>query len=121
MKEYEISDLNEHQLNTLEVLCDIGGWATSKQLQYHGVNHSSADALVSRGFVERRAIANSPYQTPEWRIKLEKLPDMLELVPADSIYGLFVRANSAIYSICNEIIEVQQLDILDSANPDVKH
>lgn len=119
MKEYEISDLNEHQLNALKVLCDIGGWATAGQLQYHGVNSASAMALENRGFVDRRYVSN--YGASEWRIKLEKLPDMLELVPADSIYGLFVRANSAIYSICNEIIEVQQLDILDSANPDVKH
>lgn len=119
MKEYEIADLNEHQVNALKVLCDIGGWATAGQLQYHGVNSASAMALENRGFVDRRYVGN--YGASEWRIKLEKLPDMLELVPADSIYGLFVRANSAIYSICNEIIEVQQLDILDSANPDVKH
>ena len=121
MKECEISDLNERQLEALEVLIDIGGWATSGQLKYHGVNHSSANALVERGFAEKRIVQESFYGISEWRILIDRLPDLTSIISENSVFGMLIKSNLVIYSMANKMLKDQANAILDSANPDVKH
>lgn len=121
MKDCEIEDLNEKQIKALEVLIDIGGWATSGQLKYHGVNHSSAVALVARGFAESRIVEESFYGITEWRVLIERLPDLTNLISENSVFGMLIKSNLVIYSMANKMLKDQANAILNSANPDVKH
>ena len=60
--------ITDAQRIAFDVLLEIGGWATSQQMQSHGGNIAAAMALIKHGMVEQRTYA-SHWGTDcnEWR------------------------------------------------------
>lgn len=120
-KTYSLYELNEHQIDTLAVLLDIGGWATSGQMQYHGVNHASAEALCTRGFAESRVIKDSPFGTREWCIKLDRLGDLVDLIEEGSVYQKLISSYHREVILKNQVHSMSANAILGNMSSATAH
>jgi hypothetical protein len=121
MKKYSLSDLNDYQLEAIRVLCDIGGWATSGQLKYHGVNHASAEALHVRGFAERRTVLNSHYGVSEWRMNLTRLGECVDFIEEGSVYQKLISSYHREFLLKTNIHNLTANAILDSIDNTTTH
>ncbi len=97
-----IDEINECQLAALEVLLEIGGWATHWQLFNHGINSSSVVALERRGMVERRTVNDRA----EWRVELTQLDEFLPLMKEGSVYKMLLDLSAKSYRL-GEAMELQ--------------
>ena len=119
MKKYTLSDLNDCQLEAIRVLCDIGGWATSGQLQYHGVNSASAMALENRGFVDRRYVGS--YGASEWRMKLDRLGEVIDFIEEGSVYEKLISSYHREFLLRTDMHNIRANMILDTVDDEVIH
>jgi hypothetical protein len=109
-----VEDLNKHQINALKVLCDIGGWATSSQLHYHGVNAASAVALEKRNFLERRTIGDEMYGTSEWRINLDRLDELVDFVEEGSVYQKLMWSFHKTHQLMSQVHSITANNVLEN-------
>ena len=83
------SKITEAQQIVYDVLLEIGGWATSEQMQSHGGNIAAAIALIKHGMVEQRTY-RSYWATDrnEWRaIRLSESLTRKDMINDKSVDG----------------------------------
>lgn len=77
--------ITEAQKCTLAAFAHIEGWATYKQLRFHGGNTSSCAALVRAGMVAHReeGAAEPGWGHNEWRITKQGLKELASCLIAE--------------------------------------
>ena len=58
--------INESQAKVLVALLDVGGWASSRQLEIRGAWPASCPVLVRLGLAERQKVGF--FELSEWRL-----------------------------------------------------